>query len=94
MALVHTSNAVGTAVVTIVPAGGENYQFVAIANGGPSATYLKMVASTVTLTVSNGIPLQPGAAMIIDQDVTPILTSGVSAICASGATTTVVVQAY
>lgn len=95
MALVHTSTTVGTAVTTVVPAavGGE-YQFIAVANGGSNTVYLKMVPSTTTLTVANGIPLASGASVLLDQDVTPILTGGVSAVCDSGLTTTVVVQAY
>ena len=94
MALVHTSSTVGTNVATVVPASGDNYNFVAIANNGSGTVYLKMVPSTVTLSSTNGIPLASGAAMLIDQDVTPILTGGVSAVCAAGATATVVVQAY
>jgi hypothetical protein len=94
MALVHTSSSVGTSVTTVVPASGDNYNFIAIANNGSSTAYLKMVPSTVTLTVSNGIPLASGASILLDQDVTPILTSGVSAVCDTGATTTLAVQAY
>jgi hypothetical protein len=77
-----------------VPASGDNYQFISIANNGASTVYLKMVPSTVTLTATNGIPLASGAAILLDQDVTPILTGGVSAVCDTGASTTVAVQAY
>lgn len=94
MGLVHTSSTVGTAVITIVPASGDNYQFISISNNGSGTVYLKMVPSTVTLTASNGVQLQSGAAILLDQDVTPILVGGVSAVCDSGASTTVAVQAY
>ena len=94
MALVHTSSTVGTVVVTVVPASGDNYNFIAIANNGSSTVYLKMVPSTVTLSATSGIPLASGSAMLLDQDVTPILTGGVSAVCDSGSSTTVAVQAY
>jgi hypothetical protein len=52
------------------------------------------VPSAVTLTASNGVPLASGASVILDQDVTPILVAGVSAVCDTGATTTIAVQAY
>ena len=95
MGLVHTSATVGTSVVTVVPvATGGEYNFIAIANNGASTVYLKMVPSTVTLTASNGVPLASGASLILDQDVTPILVAGVSAVCDTGATTTIAVQAY
>lgn len=94
MGLVHQSVSVGTAVVTIVPAGGENYQFIAISNGGGNAAYLKMVPSDVALTTDNGIAIPAGATVLIDQDVTPILTSGISAVCGEGNSTTLAVQAY
>jgi hypothetical protein len=95
MALVHTSSTVGTSVVTVVPVaiGGE-YNFIAIANNGSGTVYLKMVPSTVTLTASNGVPLASGSSLLLDQDVTPILVAGVSAVCDTGATTTIAVQAY
>lgn len=95
MPVVHTSVTVGTAVTTVVPSAGDgNYQFIAVANSGPGSVYLKMVPSTVTLTVSNGLPILAGATLIVDQDLTPILVGGVSGIAASGATASVVVQAY
>lgn len=94
MALIHTSTSVGTVVATVVRAASENYEFIAIANNGPNTVYLKMVPSTVTLTVANGIPLPEGASLLLDQDVTPILVSGVSAVCAAGQSATVAVQAY
>lgn len=94
MGLVHTSSTVGTAVINVVPASTSEYSFIAVANNGANTVYLKMVPSTVTLTVSNGVPLQSGAALILDQDVTPILVSGISAVCETGTTTIVAAQAY
>lgn len=94
MGLVHASATVGTTVTTVVPASGDNYNFIAVANNGSSTVYLKMVPSTTTLTVTNGIPLPAGSSILLDQDVTPILVSGISALCDSGSTTTVSVQAY
>ncbi len=94
MPLIHTSTSVGTTEVTIVPAGSENYQFLAIANNGSKTAYLKMVPSTVALSVTNGIALPAGVSVMLDQDVTPILITGISAICGSGDTTTLAAQAY
>lgn len=94
MAAIHTSVSVGTAVVSIVPAAGENYQFIAVSNHGPDAAYLKMVPSTTTLTVSNGVKLAPGGTVLVDQDVTPILVGGISAVCDTGDSAVVAVQAY
>lgn len=94
MPLIHTSTAVGTTETVIVPPAGENFQFLAIANNGSKTAYLKMVPSTAALTVSNGIALPAGVSVMLDQDVTPILITGVSAICASGESTTLAAQAY
>lgn len=94
MAVVHASVGVDENGAALVPAGGENYQFIALANVGASVVYLKLVPSAVALTSQNGIPLQPGDVMVVDQDVTPILTSGINAICAVGQDSTVAVQAY
>ena len=94
MPLVHTSYTVGTTSVAVVPAAGEHYQFIAVANNGSKTAYLKMVPGDTVLTVTNGIPLPAGATLVLDQDVTPILVSGVSAICASGETTVIAAQAY
>jgi hypothetical protein len=93
-ALVHSSVSVGTAVVSVVPASPEQYQFVAVSNVGAKTAFLKMVPSGVTLTVTNGISLPAGASLVVDQDVTPILTGGISAVCAAGETTTIAIQAY
>lgn len=94
MQLVHTSIAVGDEAVTVIPAAGENYQFIAISNNGDKAAFLKMVPSAEALTALNGVKLASGSVMLVDQDVTPILVTGVSAICASGDSTTLAVQAY
>jgi len=92
--LVYTSTTVGTTVITVVPASTTEYSFIAISNNGANTVYLKMAPATNTLTVSNGIALASGAAILLDQDVTPILVSGVSAVCDSNAPTTIAVQAY
>jgi hypothetical protein len=53
-----------------------------------------LVPTTSALTTSNGVPLAAGASLLLDQDLTPIFTSGISAICDTGASTTLAVQAY
>jgi hypothetical protein len=80
--------------VVVIPPAGEHYQFIAVANNGTKTAYLKMVPGDVPLSATNGLPLPAGATMVLDQDVTPILVTGVSAVCASGETTTIAAQAY
>lgn len=92
--MIHTGTTVGTSVINIIPPGDENYQFIAISNNGSKTAYLKMVPSTVTLDVTNGVSLPAGVSIIVDQDVTPILVAGVSAVCGSGDQTTLAAQAY
>lgn len=75
------------------PASGE-YQFIALSNNGSAAVYVKFVPDATPLTTENGIVLQPGVTVLLDQDGTPTLQSGIVAKCASGQTTTVAVQAY
>lgn len=95
MATVFTSVSVGsTATAVLAAADGGNYQFIAIANNGAATAYLKLVPTSTALSTSNGVPLAAGASLLLDQDLTPIFTSGISAICASGASTTLAVQAY
>jgi hypothetical protein len=94
-AVVFTSVSVGTTATSVLAAAsGNNYQFIAIANNGSSTAYLKLVPTTSALTASNGVPLAAGASLLLDQDLTPIFTSGISAICDTGASTTLAVQAY
>lgn len=95
MATVFTSISVGsTATAVLTAASDGNYQFIAVANNGTATAYLKLIPTSESLTTSNGVPLAGGASLLLDQDLTPIFTSGISAICASGATTTLAVQAY
>jgi hypothetical protein len=94
MPLVHASYTVGTSAVVVVPHAGEHYHFIAVANSGTKTAYLKMVPGDVPLSVTNGVPLPAGAAIVLDQDATPILVAGVSAVCAGGESTTVAAQAY
>ena len=55
--------------------------------------YIKVVPETTSLTVSNGIPLAPGAAFVVDQDAQrELFDGGVTAITTAN-TTTVSVQA-
>lgn len=71
-----------------------SYQFVAVSNNGANTVYLKFVGDATAVTSSNGIALPPGAAVVVDQDDSPILQNGVTAVCAAGETSTVGVQAY
>jgi hypothetical protein len=89
------SVSVGTTAVEVLAApAGKPYQFVAISNNGSQAVYLKVVAGGDEVTSSNGIPLAPGAAFVVDQDAqTRLMKAGVRAIAASG-TVTVGVQAF
>ena len=75
---------------TVLPA----YQFVALCNTGSETAYLKFTADATAVSVTNGIALPAGASILVDQDDSPILANGISAICATGKTTTVAVQAY
>jgi hypothetical protein len=70
------------------------YQFIAIGNVGESTAYLKFFPDGDDVTTTNGIPLAPGASILLDQDDSPIMNNGIYAICASGASTVLGVQAY
>ena len=90
-----TSVSVGTTATTILagPAGAA-YKFVAIGNVGSETAYLKVVPGSTAVTVTNGIPLAPGAAFVVDQDAQrEMFDAGASAIVGSG-TTTLSVQAF
>lgn len=81
-------------VVLPAPSSGA-YRFVAIGNVGSSTAYLKFTSDATALTTSNGIPLPPGAALVCDQDEErDIFKVAVTAVTASGQSTTVSVQAY
>lgn len=90
-----TSVSVGTAATTILAApSGAAYKFVAIGNVGAETAYLKVVPGATEVTVTNGIPLAPGAALVVDQDAQrELFDTGASAITGSG-TTTISVQAF
>ena len=90
-----TSVSVGTAATTILAGpSGAAYKFVAIGNVGSETAYLKVVPGSTAVTVTNGIPLAPGAAFVVDQDAQrEMFDAGASAIVGSG-TTTLSVQAF
>jgi hypothetical protein len=92
---VITSVSVGTTATTILAGpSGSPYKFVAISNVGNETAYLKVVPGSAAVTVSNGIPLAPGAAFVCDQDAQrEMFDAGASAIVGSG-TTTISVQAF
>lgn len=91
-----TSIAVGTTATQVVPPPTQNsYKFVAIGNVGGNAAYLKFTGDADPVTTSNGIPLPAGGSILCDQDKErELFDSGVTAIAASGATTTLSVQAF
>lgn len=90
-----TSVEVGTTATTILAGpSGSAYKFVAIGNVGSETAYLKVVPGSTAVTVTNGIPLAPGAAFVVDQDAQrEMFDAGASAIVGSG-TTTLSVQAF
>lgn len=79
-------------VLGVPPTG--TYAFIALSNNGAHTAYLKFTPDSTTLTTANGIAIPAGTAMLVDQDVTPVLQNGISAVCASGETTIISVQAY
>jgi|694.fasta_scaffold65264_1 hypothetical protein len=88
------SIAVEEAQVTVLAPRSPGYRFIAISNNGSSAAYLMLFQDDSALTTSNGIVLQPGSAILLDQDDSPILNNGIYAICAETQSTTLAVQAY
>lgn len=93
IASVSVSSATPTVVLPQPETG--SYRFIAIGNVGSSTAYLKFTADPAPLTASNGIPLQPGAAILCDQDEErDIFKVAVTAVTADGETTTLSAQAY
>lgn len=90
------SVSVGTTSTLVVPSPTQaSYKFVAIGNVGPNAAFLKFTGDSTPVTTTNGIPLPAGGSVICDQDKErELFDSGVTAIAASGATTTLSVQAF
>lgn len=85
---------VGDTQAQVLPAATLGYRFIAIGNNGSAVAYLKFMPDGGDVTTENGIPLQPSSALVIDQDESPICNNGIFAICSSGASTTLAVQAY
>lgn len=95
MAFVATVNVTSSAQVTVLPPPSAGlYQFVAIGNNGSKTAYIKFIPDGGPATPQNGIPLPAGASILLDQDDSPVLNGGIFAICASGDSTTLAVQAY
>jgi hypothetical protein len=91
-----TSVSVGTAAVQVLSVpSGTPYKFVAVGNTGSDTAYLKLTPDSTPVTSLNGIPLPAGASLLCDQDAQKeLFNAGVTAICASGESTTLSVQAY
>lgn len=91
-----TSVSVGTTAVQVLAAPPASpYKFVALGNNGAKTAYLKFTADTQTVSITNGIPLPAGGSIVCDQDSRrELFDSGVTAVCASGETTTISVQAF
>lgn len=94
------SSAVDDSPSQVLPPPGQgsstlpSYQFIAISNTGSATAFLKFVGDATAVTSSNGIALPAGASMLVDQDDSPIMQNGITAVCASGQSTVVAVQAY
>lgn len=78
----------------VVPPSQRSYRFIGLSNNGAKVAYLKLTPDSDAVTSTNGIALPPGAAMLVDQDDSPILQNGVWAVCGGSDTTTLAVQAY
>lgn len=85
---------VGSEQATLLAATSTGYRFVALANNGSATAYLKFLPDGDAVDSSNGIPLPPGASLMLDQDDSPILGGGIFASCNSPDSTTIAVQAY
>jgi hypothetical protein len=92
MAAVSDSIAVGGSPALVLPQG--SYQFVCIGNNGSSTAFVKFLPDGSNVTTLTGLPLAPGAGLVLDQDASPVLSHGVWAVCASGESTSISVQAY
>lgn len=85
---------VTTSATEVLEAPTKPFSFVAISNNGSATAYLKVVAGGDAVTTSNGIPLAPGAAFVVDQDQQArLFSAGVTAIVETG-TTVIGVQAH
>lgn len=91
-----SSSTVGTSAVQVLPPpSGKAYSFVAVGNVGPNTVYIKLVPGGDAVTTENGIPLPAGTSVVCDQDAQKeLFDAGVYAIAASGASSTVSVQAH
>lgn len=91
-----TSVEVGTTEVQVLSVPeGTPYKFVAVGNNGSSTAYLKLTPDSTPPTALTGIPLPAGASLLCDQDAQKeLFNAGVTAVCASGQSTTLSVQAY
>lgn len=81
-------------VQVLPPPATGTYQFVGLSNNGSQPVYVKFTPDSTAVTASNGIVVPPGAAVLVDQDDSPILQNGIYAVCAAGKSSTVAVQAY
>ena len=89
-----SANIVTSTPTLVVPPSQRSYRFVGLSNNGEKVAYLKFTPDSDAVTSTNGIALPPGAAILVDQDDSPILSSGIYAVCGGSDTTTVAVQAY
>lgn len=89
-----TSFQVGSDPVVVLPPPSRPYKFVAISNVGDVTAYLKVVPDEAAVTTSNGIPLLPDSAFVVDQDVQRHLFDGGASAVTDGAATTISVQAF
>lgn len=85
---------VGSQQVTLLAATSTGYRFVALANNGSATAYLKFMPDGGPVTSETGIPIPPGASLMLDQDDSPIIAGGIFAVCNSPDSTTIAVQAY
>lgn len=92
--MIGSVSVASTAVAVLPPPSQGSYQFIAVANTGSNPAYLKFTPDADPVTTTNGIVLPPGASILVDQDDSPVLLNGISAVCAAGQSTNLAVQAY
>lgn len=94
--MIGTVSVTSSSPATVLPAPtSKPYRFIAIGNVGDKTAYLKFTSDSTALSTSNGIPLPAGASILCDQDVEKdIFRTAVTALTASGETTTISYQAY